>query len=120
MYKGAVSEKDQLSKLFTDFKSHHETLKNEKNSYQQRLVDEISARKRSEGECEERLKSMQTRLDAKDRELDVLTQKMQLPVDQDIMRMRIQKDLENKYRGELDSKAAELEQVSTTYYEVKR
>ena len=63
---------------------------------------------------------MQQRLEAKDRELDVLTQKMQLPVDQDILRMRIQKDLENKYRGELDSKAAELEQVSTTYYEVKR
>ena len=73
MYKSSVSEKDQLSKLFADFKHHHETLKTEKNTYQQRLVDEITARKRSENECEERIKSMQQRLDGKDRELDVLT-----------------------------------------------
>ena len=34
MYRNAVSEKDQLTKLFSEFKTHHETLKNEKNSYQ--------------------------------------------------------------------------------------
>lgn len=45
---------------------------------------------------------------------------MQLPVDQDILRMRIQKDLENKYRFEIDSKALELEKVSENYFESKR
>lgn len=45
---------------------------------------------------------------------------MQLPVDQDILRMRIQKDLENKYRFELDQKNNELENISQTYFEVKR
>ena len=45
---------------------------------------------------------------------------MQLPVDQDILRMRIQKDLENKYRFELDSKAMELDKVSESYFETKR
>ena len=45
---------------------------------------------------------------------------MQLPVDQDILRMRIQKDLENKYRFEIDSKTSELDKVSETYFEVKR
>lgn len=49
-----------------------------------------------------------------------MTQKMQLPVDQDILRMRIQKDLENKYRFELDSKAVELDKVSESYFETKR
>ena len=78
-----------MTKLFAEFKSHHETLKSEKNSYQQRLVDEITARKRVEGECDERVKSMQARIAAKDHELDALTAKMQLPVDQDILRMRI-------------------------------
>ena len=59
-------------------------------------------------------------IEAKDRELDALTQKMQLPVDQDILRMRIQKDLETKYRGELDAKTAELETVQGSLYETKR
>lgn len=49
-----------------------------------------------------------------------MTQKMQLPVDQDILRMRIQKDLENKYRFELDSKAMDLDKVSESYFETKR
>ena len=120
LYKNAASEKDQLTKLFAEFKSHHETLKTEKNSYQQRLVEEITARKRSEGDCEERLRTMHARVEAKDRELDALTQKMQLPVDQDILRMRIQKDLEMKYRSELDAKTTELETAQGSLYETKR
>ena len=76
MYRNSVSEKDQLTKLFSEFKTHHETLKNEKNSYQQRLVDEITARKRAETEADERVKSMNARIESKDRELDALTAKM--------------------------------------------
>jgi len=34
--------------------------------------------------------------------------------------MRIQKDLENKYRFEIDAKSLELEKVSDSYMEVKR
>ena len=34
--------------------------------------------------------------------------------------MRIQKDLENKYRFELDSKVSELEKLSQNYFEIKR
>lgn len=45
---------------------------------------------------------------------------MTLPVDQDILRMRIQKDLEQKYRFELDSKSMELDKVSESYFETKR
>lgn len=45
---------------------------------------------------------------------------MQLPVDQDILKMRIQKDLENKYRFELDAKNGELDKVSENYFEAKR
>ena len=45
---------------------------------------------------------------------------MSLPVDQDILRMRIQKDLENKYRFDLDSKQLELEKISENYFENKR
>lgn len=63
---------------------------------------------------------MKNSLDNKQTEIEHLTQKMQLPVDQDILRMRIQKDLENKYRFELDSKAMELDKVSESYFETKR
>jgi hypothetical protein len=45
---------------------------------------------------------------------------MHLPVDQDILKMKIQKDLENKYRFELDSKTVEIDKLSESYFEVKR
>jgi len=47
---------------------------------------------------------MRSIVDAKQKEIEHINAKMTLPVDQDILRMRIQKDLENKYRFELDSK----------------
>lgn len=59
-------------------------------------------------------------LDTKQREIENINSKMQLPVDQDILRMRIQKDLENKYRFEIDSKTQELDRVTENYFEVKR
>lgn len=59
-------------------------------------------------------------LENKQKEIDHINSKMQLPVDQDILRMRIQKDLENKYRFEIDSKSLELEKVSENYFESKR
>ncbi len=43
-------------------------------------------------------------VERKQTELDSLAQKMVLPVDSDILRMRIQKDLEAKFRFELESK----------------
>ena len=67
-----------------------------------------------------RINQLKAILENKQREIDHINTKMQLPVDQDILRMRIQKDLENKYRFELDSKALELEKVSENYFESKR
>ena len=43
-----VSEKDQLSKLFTDFKSHFETIKSQCATYQARLVEEMTTRRNLE------------------------------------------------------------------------
>ena len=67
-----------------------------------------------------RINQMKGILENKQKEIDHINSKMQLPVDQDILRMRIQKDLENKYRFEIDSKSLELEKVSENYFESKR
>jgi hypothetical protein len=45
---------------------------------------------------------------------------MTLPIDTDIIRMRIQKDIEGRYRLELETKYQELERMTEAYYEVKR
>jgi hypothetical protein len=50
-----VAEKDQLSKLFNDFKHHFEVIKNQANQYQNRLVEEITARKNLEEDYEMRI-----------------------------------------------------------------
>lgn len=46
--------------------------------------------------------------------------KMQLPIDTDILRMKIQKDIEGRHRIELDQRQAEVDRLSDQYYEAKR
>lgn len=59
-------------------------------------------------------------MELKQREMDSISQKMVLPIDTEILRMRIQKDLENRFRMELEARALELEKMSDAYYECKR
>ena len=59
-------------------------------------------------------------VERKQADLDNMTQKMVLPVDSDILRMRIQKDLEAKFRFELENRAAELERTTDTFFESRR
>lgn len=79
--------------------------------YQKRLVDEITARKDGEQMNEARLDSLRKAIEIKQREIESLSQKMVLPIDQDILRMRISKDLENKYRFEIEQAKIELEKA---------
>ena len=67
-----------------------------------------------------RIQQMRLVVEGKQKEIDHVNSKMALPIDQDILRMRIQKDLEAKYRFELDSKTMELDKVSESYFETKR
>ena len=59
-------------------------------------------------------------IEKKQTELDQLAQKMVLPVDTDILRMRLQKDIEAKFRFELESRSQELERTSDALFEAKR
>ena len=63
---------------------------------------------------------MTSTIEKKQNELDTLAQKMVLPVDTDIMRMRIQKDLEAKFRFELENRGQELERTSDALFEARR
>lgn len=49
-----------------------------------------------------------------------MANKMTLPIDTDIMRMKIQKDIEGRHRIELDSKQSEVDRLGEQYYEAKR
>ena len=49
-----------------------------------------------------------------------MAHKMVLPVDSDILRMRIQKELESKFRYELEARSAELERTTDSFYESRR
>jgi hypothetical protein len=59
-------------------------------------------------------------IERKQNELDSLAQRMQLPIDTDILKMRIAKDIESKFRFELENKMAELERTSDSLFETKR
>jgi hypothetical protein len=64
----------------------------------------MTARKSVEDQFEQRLALMSKTIERKQSELDTMAQKMVLPVDSDILRMRIQKDLEAKFRYELETR----------------
>eukprot|EP00347_Sterkiella_histriomuscorum_P013840 403363164 len=113
-------EKDQVTKLFTDFKSHFEVIKNQCQSYHHRLVEEITSKKEIQNLYESRLSELRKSIEIKQREIDQISQKMVLPIDTDILRMRIQKDLESRFRIELETRALELEKMTDAYYECKR
>ena len=69
---------------------------------------------------EERLNDMRRAIEQKQREIDSMANKMQLPIDTDIMRMKIQKDIEGRHRIELDAKQHEVDRLGEQYYETKR
>jgi hypothetical protein len=45
---------------------------------------------------------------------------MVLPIDTDILRMRVTKDIEARFRVELETKGMELDKMTEAYYETKR
>jgi len=49
-----------------------------------------------------------------------MANKMSLPIDTDIMRMKIQKDIEARHRVEIDAKQQEVDRMSDQFYETKR
>ncbi len=63
---------------------------------------------------------MKRTIEGQQREIEQMQQKMTLPIDTDIMRMKIQKDIETRHRADLDQKQQEVERLSESYYEAKR
>ena len=63
---------------------------------------------------------MRRAIENKQGEIEKLTQKMVLPVDTDIIRMRVQKDMEGRYRMEIEQGRLEMERMTEAYYECKR
>lgn len=63
---------------------------------------------------------MKRAIEAKQRELEALHSKLALPVDTDILRMKIAKDVEHRHRLELEAKQDENERLANSYYEAKR
>ena len=49
-----------------------------------------------------------------------MASKMSLPIDTDILRMRVQKDLEGRFRMDLETKMLELDKMTDAFYECKR
>ena len=85
----AIAEKEQVNALYSDFKSHYEQMRSQSNQFQKRLSEEMQAKKELEMSVEERLNDMRRSIEQKQREIDSMANKMTLPIDTDIMRMKI-------------------------------
>ena len=64
----------------------------------------MQAKKELELGMEQRLNDMRRAIEQKQREIDAMANKMSLPIDADILRMKIQKDMESRHRVELEQK----------------
>jgi len=80
----------------------------------------MQARKELEQSFEKRMNDMRRAIEQKQREIETMANKMTLPIDADIMRMKIQKDIEARHRVEVDAKQQEIDRLSEHFYEVKR
>jgi hypothetical protein len=60
---------------------------------------------------------MKRQIEIKQRDLEGMQAKMALPVDTDILRMKLAKDMEARHRLELETKQQECERVSEHFYE---
>lgn len=101
-------------------KVHYEQLLLQNNEFKKRLAEEHHARKELEITHEQRLADLKRTIEARQREIESMQAKMALPIDSDIMRMKLQKDLEGRHRIELDQKQQEIDRLSEQYYEQKR
>jgi hypothetical protein len=113
-------EKMQLNSLYQDQKAECERVKVERAHYQQRLMEEFSAKKDIEGQYEARIAEWRRAMEVKQRELEGISAKMVLPIDTDILRMRVTKDIEARFRLDIETKSLELEKMTEAYYECKR
>ena len=116
----ALAEKDQFSALYQDFKAHYDQKVSQSNQFQKRLGEEMQAKKELELGLEQRLNDMRRAIEQKQREIDTMANKMSLPIDADILRMKIQKDMESRHRVELEQKQYEVDRLSEQHYEAKR
>ena len=83
-------------------------------------MEEFTSKKDLEQQYETRLNDWRRALENKQKELDTISQKMVLPIDTDILRMRVTKDIEARFRMELETKTIELEKMTDSFYECKR
>ena len=83
-------------------------------------MDEFQSKKELEAQYEARLGDWKRALETKQRELDSISQKMVLPIDTDILRMRVTKDIEARFRLEIETKSLELDKMTEAFYETKR
>ena len=87
---------------------------------ERRLAEEMQARKDVEFSQEQRVADMKRAIETKQREIEQIHSKMSLPVDSDILRMKIAKDMEARHRLELEAKQEESERATEQFYEARR
>ena len=99
-----IGERNQLSSLYEDHKQHYEAMRQRLQLAERRLAEEATARKDLEFAQEQRVAEMKRAIELKQRELENVHNKMSLPVDTDIMRMKIAKDMEARHRIEVEGR----------------
>jgi hypothetical protein len=103
-----------------DLREHYDLVAAQSTELKQRLGAESAARRQLETAQEQRVGDLRRAVEAKQREIENVQARMALPVDTDILRMKLQKDMEARHRAELQAKEQEVERVLEQSYETRR
>ena len=115
-----LGERNQISALYEDHKQHYEAMRQRLALAERRLAEEVQGRRDLEFTTDQRNADMKREIEQKQRELEAMQARMALPVDTDIMRMKIAKDMEARHRVEVENLQGEVDRVGEQYYEAKR
>ena len=115
-----MGERNQISALYEDHKQHYEAMRQRLALAERRLAEESQARKDLEFHAETRVADLKRAVEQKQRELEGVQARMMMPVDTDIMRMKVAKEVEGRHRIEIEGMQQEIDRVSEQWYEAKR
>lgn len=86
----------------------------------QQLQVKLDECRQLESDKEQLASKIRRQLEQKQKEIERIQAKMVMPVDTDILRLKLQKDLEARHRFELEQKEQEAERLQEQFYEAKR
>jgi seryl-tRNA synthetase len=87
-----------MIRVHEEFKMQFDKMRKESNESHKKLIEVVTAKKELENRYESEMAHLKNSIEVRQRELDELSSKMILPMDTDVLRIKMLKELEGPHR----------------------